>query len=437
MRNHFRSWFALILVAGCRDGSGPGNPDFLVTPGSQWSGGTIQVQSHLFVGLPTLPTISAGGLSMSVTRSDDSTLSAVLPILPSGNAAIEVDAGSDHFNLGNVQIAGFRRRVSASSGFAFEPVIATFAPAAGPVAVAGIFPPDGSLGLVDLRTAVVSVVSGVEPPDFVNGHGAGVSFTPRNFILRDSTGALGEWQVYPTLAYVDTTPDLALTRQIAHLHDQVWIVTHTHLTDLLRPGQPDSSIQIEDPWRISLFPAADRAVINGGYIGRAPVFEMSTGNVAYTIPIDAIAGAASTSNGSRLFVVGDSVGETQVRMLDASTGSVIQKLAVVSGDFVSGLALSANGLQLFMGTLVDSLPGVIVFDVGANSLTLAGRLIAATDAACPANCNALVDAAVVEDAGSGTIFLVSLGDPGLIWEFDLRAFPSDLRAMLPVSGPPM
>ncbi|MEO8201086.1 MAG: hypothetical protein ABI679_11235, partial [Gemmatimonadota bacterium] len=338
---------------------------------------------------------------MSTARIDDSTVVATLPGLPSGSAAIEVVDGSKHYALGSVSILGFREQTTATPGVFFEPVIVNVS--GEPVAVAGadLGPSASLLGMVRLRLAQTSTVSGVRPVGLSAGHGVGPTFNPDNFILEDSAGNIGEWQLFPTLAYVDTVPSLSVTNQVARLAPGVWIFLHSHQTDVRRSGAADTTLQIEDPWRTNLSTAADRALLSAFYpfTTFAPVFEMSTGNVAYSLPLTSISGVAWSANGATMFVVGDSLDpqNDKLFMLNASTGAPVASASIGAGRWTSGVALSSGGNLAFVGALKDTIPEVVVFAVSNNSLTLVGRLPVPPTAACPLNCNALVDAALTVD----------------------------------------
>jgi hypothetical protein len=363
---------------------------------------------------------------MSTQRIDDSTVSATLPaVLPTGPSVLElIDEVDDftHHDLGSVEVVGFRRRTQASPGVLWEPVIVPSA--TGPVAVAGLAaqPASGGIGIVNLRTAQTTPASGVQPPDFPGGHGVGVTYNPSNFLLRDSLDAVGEWQVFPTLAYIDTVPSAPITRQIARLSTGVWLITGNHFTLVRRSGGPDITVQIEDPWGFNLSPAADRAIVNSGlHTGGAVVFEMSTGDTLYRIPLTKVSGAAFSQDGGTMFVAGAiDAGLDHLFMIDAATGTVTQSLALGAGLTASGVALSESGARIFVGAIKVSLPEVAVFDLG-TSMTYVGRMSAPVTAGCTlcGRGNLLSQAALTVDDATGTVFLISHGDPALIWEFDM------------------
>ena len=408
------------VLAGCS--SEPSPPTFVVSPSQQWSGGELTIRSDAFRGRNFPPGITAGGIFMGVFLVNDTTVVAYLPPgLPTGSVPLVLHDGSSTFELGSVDVFGFRARTQASPGFLWEPLIHTAANGA-PVAVAGLFtqPAQGSIGIVDLRTAQTAVETGVQPPQWANAHGVGASFQSGHLILRDSTGTLGDWQVRPTLVYADTVPTVAFSRQVARLADQVWVFTSNHTTTVRRSGAPDILVQQEDPWGFHLSAAADRALMNSGLTvaGGSPVFRMSTGDTVFRLPIG-VRGAAFSQDGQTLFVVGENgINPDEILAVSAATGAVIGN-ANLSTNLLkaSGLALSADGSHIFVGAMKDSIPQVLVFDAG--SLNQIGHLAATTATACSScGANLLFQAALAVDDATGTVFLVSQGEPALIWEFD-------------------
>lgn len=416
----------VTLLNACGESADPSPPEFALSPESQWAGGEIEIRSGLFRGRQFIPTITAAGEPMSTRRINDSTIAATLPgILPSGTAAIElIDELDDlrEHDLGSVEVVGFRSRTQAAPGVLWEPYIVPSV--TGPVAVAGLATPpaNGGTGIVDLRTALTVSISGIEPPDVAGGHGVGVTFNPNNFILRDSLGVVGEWQLLPTVAYVDTVPSVAVTRQIARLSDSVWVITGNHSTVVRRASGPDISLQIEDPWRFNLSVAADKALLNSTqHTGGAAVLEMSTGDTLYRLPLIVVSGAAFTPDGATLFVVGNlGSGLDHLFRIDAATGVVQQSLALGFGLTASGVALAETGSRIYVGAIADSLPEVVVFENG-TSMTYVGRMSAPLTSGCTlcGQGNLLFQAALAVDDATQTVFLISHGDPAQIWEFDV------------------
>ena len=105
--------------------------------------------------------------------------------------------------------------------------------------------------------------------------------------------------------------------------------------------------------------------------------------------------------------------------MDAATGTFLDSKALGFGLTASGVALSSTGEYAFVGAMVDSVPEFVVFAV-SDTLNYLGRMSAPVNRAC-SSCgpNLLFQAGLAVDDATGTVFLVSQGEPALIWEFDL------------------
>ncbi len=387
--------------------------------------GNLTIRSGLFDRSGALPTIMAEGIAMTLIRQDDTTVTATLPALPSVDATIQVSDGGKQYTLGVIHVSGFRTRNFATPGFLWEPLIDTAANGA-PVAISSTFnqPTQGSISLVDLRTAETAVETGVQAPWLGNTHGVGASYQSGHLILRDSTGALGDWQVWPTLAYSDTVPAVIFSRTAHRLANQVWLFSSNHQTTVRRSGAPDIVVSQEDPWGIALSQAADRAVMNSSFtaVGGAPVFQMSTGDTVYRLPVGPH-GSAFTSDGSTLFVVGEALPPGgKILKVNAATGAILASGGPPVAVSMAGLVLSADESRIFVGAMTDSIPEVLVFD--ASNLNLVGHLAATPATACSScGANHLFQAGLALDEVTGTLFVVSQGEPAPIWEFDLLPAP--------------
>jgi hypothetical protein len=319
-----------------------------------------------------------------------------------------------------VTVAGFRRRRNVSPGFVGEPVLGTFA--GGPYLIAGQYAQHsgGSITVVDIGQAAQRVEIGVQQPDASRGHGVGVSYNPFNVILRDSTGALGEWQVFPTLAWVDTVATYPFfTRSMARLSSTVWLVTENHQTQILRSTAPDIQVQIEDPFRFHLSTALDRAILSAGYQEGAVVFAMSTGDTVYRLPFNFVGGAAFDETGGILYVLarqGFAFDNPVLLAVDAGTGSVRNQLALPH-NLETGWLVFRPGTPgiILVGVTDNGVQGLLIVD--AEGFQIAGRLLVPGSVACTdINCS-LFSSTLAAD--NRTAWLVSPGEPALIWEFDL------------------
>lgn len=408
-------WLAVAGLLACSDASEPTPPmpEFAVSPARQWAGGTVLVRSQFFSGLDSLPPVTAAGVEMLTTRVDDSTVSATLPSLPTQTAAVEVLEGSTRYLVDSVRIVGFRAYWVTSPTVFGNPVL--IRSTGGAFGVAGVYPqpPGAAVGLVALEPRHVILEPGVRPVDATSLRAVGVTFDSSRYILRDSAGMIAEWQLIPGPLLVDTVPSFlqsAFARIIVRLSEGVWLNTHNHSTDVIRPGLPTFAVQIEDPHHFTLSKAADRAIANGGYASPgALVFQMSTGDTLYRVPAGRVSGAAFTADGGTLYV-----GTNEIVVVRASDGTVLnQTPRPVEVWEILGLALARSDSRLLMAVQEGSAPTILVYD--ASTLELLGRLEAPIEAA--SNVGGWLDADIIADDATSTAYVMGAG--GYIWEFDL------------------
>ena len=424
-----RKWILALLAAAlaCNDPSEPPPPpDFRLEPLTQWSGGQIAITSAFFSQATTLPTVTASGVPMSLVRLDDSTVQATLPSLPSQDAAITVVTNDAEYSAGTVTVAGFRRRRNVSPGFLWDPIVAVLA--GGPYVIAGRYsqPPQGSIAIVDVGLAIARVETGVQQPDLSGGHGVGVSYNPFNMILRDSTGTLGEWQVFPTLAWVDTVASYPYhVRNMARLSHTVWMVSENHQTWILRSTAPDIQVQIEDPYRFHVSTATDRVVLSALYLDGAVVFAMSTGDTVYRLPLNTVTGATFDEGASIMFAMGTPIpsvpnGPDVLIAVNAETGTLLNQLTLPTGLETGSLVyVPGSPGVILIGVRDDGVQGLLVVD--QETFAIIGRPSVPDAEACLDQSCALFLSTLAAD--NLTAWLVSHGEPAPMWEFDI--LPSD------------
>lgn len=410
------SWLVVAGLLACSDASEPTPPppEFSVSPAQQWAGGTVLVRSRFFSGLDSLPSVTAAGVEMLTTRVNDSTVSATLPSIPTQTAVVEVLDGATTYLVDSVRIVGFRRSWLTSPAVFGNPVL--IKSTGGAFGVAGVFPqpPGAAVGLVALEQHRVIPMPGVKPVDATNLRAVGVTFDSSRYIMRDSAGRIAEWQLIPGPLLVDTVPSSLqsdFARIIVRLSEGVWLNTHNHDTEVIRPGLPTFAVQLEDPHHFTLSRVADRAIANGGYaFPGAVVFQMSTGDTLYRVPTSGwVAGAAFTEDGSTLYV-----GSSQMVVVKASDGTVLKQATLPVDVFdVLGLALARGDSRLLVAVQRGSAPDILVYDAG--TLALLGRLESPTEA--EGNIGGWLDADIIADDPSSTAYVMGAG--GYVWEFDL------------------
>ena len=413
-----------VLLAACNDPpQGPSPvPDFRVTPAQQWSGGEVTIVSALFHDGQTLPNVSVGGVPVSVTRQDDSTVSVLLPVLSSGVAPIIVKDGKRSYDIGAVEIAGYTGRHYGSPGLNGQLVIAQGG--LGPVVLGDIpnFPQPPAIAEFDPATQLVIARSGVSSPsDFV--YGIGLTEDPDVYILRDSTGLVGLWRLWPTLAFVDTALSGfkgQFLRQIARFSQDVWLTTGSH--DLtVTTNSTSYYLQAEGISHVYLSPRGDRATIGvNKVIAGVPVFDMATGDTAYRLPILSVGAAQFSADGSRLYAVENFAGGTSplhLLTVDATSGTTLNETALPGNAGAMGLALNRSETQIFVGAMVDTLPAVLVYD--ATSFNLLGTLQATAADHCTCSSSLVIPMILMADDGAGKLYVVGVGAPAPVWSFDI------------------
>jgi len=395
-------------------------PTFAVTPAAQWAGGELRIRSAYFRGLADLPEVTAAGEPMAVARLDDSTVAATLPGLVIQEAKIAVVLGHAAELVDTVRVVGFSTYWVTNPTAFGNPVL--IHATGGPFGIAGIVPQPsmGATGVVALDQRITKLASGVAPVDWRMLRAVGATYDSSRYILLDSSGMIAEWRLIPGPTRVDTVPtvlqSLPARRIVYRLSEGVWIDTHNHQTDVVRPGLPTYSVQIEDPYRMTMSRTADRAILSGGYPDPGGVvFEMSTGDTAYRVPLHPIEAAAFTPNGQTLFVASGMYPTTSsILAIESASGSVLDQVALTGvARNVLGLALAGGGTRLLMAYQQDSVPGVMVYD--AASLSLLGRLPAPASAVSSVCC--WLDADIIADDASSTAYVMGAG--GYVWEFDL------------------
>lgn len=350
----FRSIALVAAVAACTDLPSavfpplPSAP-FRLAVAEAWSGGAIRIFSDTT--LPSsLPTVVVAGRVVAVTRVNDTTLSAGLP-LTVGMVPLVVAGARDTLKTG-VTLHGFD---AMGTLFGVWGVMAQLPGV--PAVVIG----NGATGAVtaDLRTGTVTTY-----PDSIHssscGWGPGVTSDSAHFIFQVPNGPApctnSRWSIMPSLARLETTPSFPRVeseddRVIAELAPRRWLVSENHDFTLWvcdsgcvntyegnLPAAPTVPGQIDG---VHLSPRGDRVAVDDYYNEGAtgiPVIDAQTARVAYWKPTMAWSeGAAFSPHGDTLFIAGgDSAtgGQTWMFVLRASDGAVLDSvpLAVRSGD---------------------------------------------------------------------------------------------------------
>lgn len=412
-----------ILLAGlllaCNDPpQGPSPvPDFRVSPAQQWSGGEVTVVSSYFVDLNQIPSFKIDSFSVPAARVDDSTVILRLPALPSGAFDLFVDAPRLFVPVGNVQVFGYGSNQALP--VALVDYLSTTTLSQGLVALGTVWTSGrGWVAAASLSSGTVTTFVGLSSI----GSTVGPSFRgPDVALLIDSAGTMGEWRLSPVPTLIDTVGARYLNagaNVVAAFADSSYIALHGNAgTTKAGPWL------IASPERVYLSPRGDRATVSASVTRPGiPVFDMQTGDTAYTLPVQIVTAATFSRDGSKLYVGGgDPSNITYVRnqlyALDATTGVVLahDSLPPLTRQAAS-LALDFSEHLLFVASESAGVPQVLVYD--ASTLALLGTL--AANGSLAWDCQYWCDTGTLAvDDSRRTIYYVVSKDNAVILRFDM------------------
>ena len=412
------------LAAACTDSTTPREPAvYSVTPAAQWSGGLVQVRSSFFVGLPVLPVVTAGYDTLAVSRLNDSTLAVVLPSVASGELTLTVKDGAALLELGQVAVFGFNSKRTIAPGLGGQ---IQMLPGAPPHTVVGTDAGDpqarNELLAVNLATDQVTRMTGVYATDF---YGAAPSYLTNQVVAKDGTGALGIWALWPTPTLLGPLPfGNGYIRQLSQFNQDIWLATGSHQSVSRAVGPPPAilfSWNTESPYVVALSPTHDRATLEvSAVLTGVQVFDMVTGDTAYSLSLRTTDGVLFSADGSRLYAVGSwSAGATyshRLQSVRASDGLVLHETTLPGGGWGYTLAVNAASDRLFVAGGADSTMHLFVYD--ANTLDLLGDLRAPDGCGVPPSYECFEAALVLDEEGGKAHYVIG-GAPAPVWSFNL------------------
>lgn len=373
---------AIVVVAllGCNESMMPSQPpSFTVTPIAQWSGGTVTVQSAGFSG-PVLPVLYAEGSALVVSRIDDTTLTVHLPVVPSGSLVLSRHAsGKD--TAGVVLVFGLDRYRLVSGELGWEPLVPE---AQSRVVFVARGPGNGGLelGILDPGTDQISYVPGLQP--VAESFGVQASYLENRFVLRDSSGQLGLWRLFPTPALLDTAGvQSTAARFVSQANDSTWITFFSNGVWVTTPSGVRTIAPglYNDPLRVAY--SADRSrialVMASAPQARAPVIDAATGDTAYTVHAEAPTGVAFSPHADRLYVSAKFF-QSEDSLLAVQTGDGVRLAGVALPPGFDGYGLAVDPKVDRLYQLADSsgTRALLIFD--GSSLALLGQ------STCSASC---------------------------------------------------
>jgi hypothetical protein len=365
---------AALVGSGCNDpSSGPLDiPEFRVSPGVTWSGGTATITSTYFVDR-AIPVITVDTVTLVVTRLDDSTVSTVLPSFPSGTYPVLLNDPDLPGPIGFVELVGFNARQDVSPGINGM-LVAARAPQ-GPVVLGNV--PAGHVGMLNPVTGIFTEFPGLWAPSVTSGYNVAPSYQGADvFTLRDTSGVVGEWRLWPAPVMLDTVGSGfkgQFTRHIVPFRSDIYLQTGSHTSTTFSPGG-NRMFTTESVWANFISVAADRAVA-GSNVGQPgiQVFDMASGDTAFTLPIRSSFGAAFSADGSLLFASGGEPPDLKhLLRVDAAAGNVLARDSAPAGVLKYSVALSSSGNRLYVAGEANGRPRVLVYD--AVTLALVASL---------------------------------------------------------------
>jgi len=406
------------LLAGCSAdlvSGGPSEPPvFTLGAEAAWSGGEVTVRSSSFRDLNRLPAIIAAGESLAVTRRDDTTLAVRLPIGPEGPVPLVLRVGGRSRDLGTVNRAGYRSMSFYSPGFDFSMLVQ--ARRNGVPVVLGNGPRGITLFYPTLGRA--DAVTGLRGPN--SYYGIGQSYRGDEFVLRDSTGALGVWELWPTPARRRDWPASG-SRQATVLSPTTFLHIFSHGTfteDTTTPAKLYGPFDTEDCWNVHLSPRGDRTLLRSTASNQGvPVIDNLTGDTAYTIPeLTTLAGAAFTADGAEFLAAGYRL-RPWLRRVDATTGTILSSAQLPDSAPVKNIAIAADGRFAYVHVTTDCLPRILVYD--RVTLALLGDLrVPASVQGLPCD-NTSWEGMLVLDNAPDRLFVVWNGEPFPVFQFSV------------------
>jgi hypothetical protein len=413
-----------LALAACNDATEPAQPlpTYSVVPQSQWSGGRIFIRSSSFMGQATLPTIvSPPAETIAVARVDDSTLSATVPLGPSGSLTLYALRGKDTLQVGGVRRYGLHEVRTLPQPLFGELTVQTVA---GDPVVFGAVLPNQFLAFVDLATDQGTVVDSLTSPGLAN-YGMSPTEVPGVFIVANPRHAnqVERWQLLPTVQPLDTAPyQQGVNRHLARLAPHVWLQTGHHdtfsLLDTIPGGISSAAFdaQLESVWDVYLSPRGDRSTVSVNdvlpqYPGRlpgVPVYRTASGDTAFTIPLSRLDAAAFSATGDRIFAAGFNLDRPfKVVAVDATSGTLLAEATLP--DSLAGYALVHDPVrdQVLVTVASDSAMAVYVYD--ASTLALAGMLPAPDPCPSPVLGNCIEGVMAVDATRRQVLYVASTG----------------------------
>ena len=405
-------------LAGCSaDNSVASNPGplvFTLGADSAWSGGTVDVTATRFAEQTYTPVFVSGTDTLPASRAGDSTYAVRIPIGPAGPVPLALQDGARRFEVGTVERAGFREVQWYTPGFDYSMQIQ--ARRQGVPVVLGNGPAGITLAYPSLHRS--ERITGLRAP--FDYYGIGQSYRGDEFVLRDSLGVVGRWELWPAPRQRGTWPSAARARQGTIMSPTTFLEVSRHNTqtvDTTSPARGYGPFFTEDCWNVHLSPRTDRVVLRSvsSHAG-VPVINSLTADTAYTIPrMVSLGSAGFTADGAEFFAAGYYPPRDSLRRVDASTGTIQASAALPEGEGPRNLEVDPAGRFVYLHLNADCRPRIVVYDARTLAMVWDLRVPLSVD---PGPCdNGAWEGMLVVDTAPDRLYVVWNGEPFPVFEF--------------------
>ncbi len=359
----------------------PPAPSFAVAERDIWQGGVVEVMATNLPEGGSGVMLELGQNNLAMEQVAPGTWLAVLPTDLVGTFPAGIRAGDQSFTLGDVRVHGAVETAHYPVG------LGDFVQEARDWWYQGapkyLVPSDQGLATIDLRSGSMVTAPGLMIWGMTS---MGVTRDPDVFVFREAAGKpFVTWRLGPTPTVVDTL-SYPLTgsgniRGMAVLGSDRFLAYNGEFGRTYHEGQPGvwstphcGTRQSGDLY-LTMAPGGSRmtVVTSGGFINMpcgtaettraVPIFDGSTGAVAFTSDLRAVDATAFNASGTQVALVGSVTGYTdhRIRIHNAATGALVVDIERphvglgVSYDPVRPLlyVVSRNGLEVTIYSTTD------------------------------------------------------------------------------------
>lgn len=407
---------ALVMTAGCSDTTSSSAPrEFTIAPTAQWAGGQVTIAG--FRASDDLPVLLAGADTLAVERLDDSTVRATLPGTISGSIEIQRAHRQTLDSIGTVQVAGYLGHdVLPGANLGGE---LTVIQRAGSPWIIGENWFGGATGVLAVDAALGTVFTDGDLSVPTAFYGVGLTARADAFMLRDSTGALGRWQLWPAPVLLQASPIANTFRHLAQLNDSIFLVSTSQSIASYKATaggvtQMANATSVGAVSQLRLSPTgALAAFVTTAPSSQGRVFDARSGAFAYIMPsIHSMDAIEFSPDGSRIAAVSFGLGGQKfLFLIDAATGVSLDSTPLPATS-VNYITFDPDRPRLYTYAVCNAHPTVQVYN--SESLELEGTLVG-SDAAPPC----FVDAALAYDTFRQRLYVVSGNQPADRFTFEV------------------